>query len=415
MELGMSLPGLEDRGRAVGRLPALGLLTLAGMLPAEWTCCYQSVSQVNDTLIDEIVQHQPDLVAISALTASIQEASRLSLRLREAGCQTVIGGLHATALPESLTPYFDAVVAGSGEGVWLTVLNNAIARKLKPVYQADRSPNLLWPTPRFDLLSGHSARLTLQSQRGCTLACEFCGASRLLGRFSEKPLEQVQRELQQIKLLRSRPLIELADDNTFAGNRDPFALLDLLQACQARWFTETDWRIGENRELVNRLAGAGCIQVLVGIESLCFQYPGMGEKVAEMKRILRAVDNLQNAGVAVNGCFVIGADGETNVSIDRLIQFLENSPFAEIQLTVQTPFPGTALYRRLATAGRLLAERDWSHYTLFDVTYQPDQMSVQELELGFRRAIGQLFQGVALTSRRNLREQIGRINVRNRL
>jgi hypothetical protein len=82
---------------------------------------------------------------------------------------------------------------------------------------------------------------------------------------------------------------------------------------------------------------------------------------------------------------------------------------------VQTPFPGTALYRRLASAGRLLPERDWSHYTLFDVAYQPDQMSVEELEQGFRRAIGQLFQGATLQRRLNLREQIGRINVRNRL
>ena len=84
---------------------------------------------------------------------------------------------------------------------------------------------------------------------------------------------------------------------------------------------------------------------------------------------------IQAAGVAVVGCFIVGGDGETEASLDRLGAFLETAPMADIQLTLQTPFPGTGLHRRLKGQGRLLADRGWSHYTLFDVTYRPDAMT----------------------------------------
>ncbi|MCA9047545.1 MAG: radical SAM protein, partial [Planctomycetaceae bacterium] len=269
--------------------------------------------------------------------------------------------------------------------------------------------------PRFDLLPERPHRFTLQTQRGCPLACEFCAAGRLLGRFSEKPLENIAHELQLLKTIRPRPLIELADDNTFAGRRDHAALLEVLRDSGARWFTEADWRIGEQSQLVDQLAASGCLQILVGIESLCFRYPGMGGKQSEPERILKAVDRLQAAGVAVNGCFVLGADGETHESVDRLIAFLETSPFAEIQLTMQTPFPGTELFKRLNNTERILKDRDWSHYTLFDVTFQPDRLTTTELEVAFRRAVLAVFRPEAVRRRLKLRDEIWQINAGRRL
>jgi radical SAM superfamily enzyme YgiQ (UPF0313 family) len=184
--------------------------------------------------------------------------------------------------------------------------------------------------------------------------------------------------------------------------------LDSLAASEARYFTEADWRIGERPEVLRDLARSGCVQVLMGIESLVFRFPGMGAKQAELERVFAAVERIQSAGVAVNGCFIIGADGEDRNSIDRLIEFLLDSPFAEIQLTVQTPFPGTHLHHRMAREGRLLPERDWPNYTLFDVTYQPDRLSVRELELGFRRALTAVFSHAATERRQQIRKEIWR-------
>lgn len=413
LALGMSLPGLRARQRAIGQLPALGLLTLAGILPDDWSCSYHATEQVTDELVQTLVSERPDFVAISALTASILEAYELTRRLRAEGLTTVIGGLHATACPDEVIAHGATVVTGSAETVWPTLLRDARLHQLRPRYDAvdsqdsanslrSESPSI----PRWNLLGTPPARFTLQTQRGCPFACDFCGASRLLGRFREKPVSHIRAELEAIQRRSRRPLIELADDNTFAGPRDPQPLLDALADSHARWFTESDWRIGERTDILKRLAQSGCVQLLIGIESLEFRFPGMGAKQAELPRILRAIEAIQDAGIAVNGCFILGADGETRASIDRLVAFLLDSPFADVQLTLQTPFPGTGLHERLRHSGRLLPDRDWSFHTLFDVTYQPDGLSVAELESAFRDAVRTVFSSVACRRRDDLRQQI---------
>ncbi|MDX1948192.1 MAG: cobalamin-dependent protein [Pirellulaceae bacterium] len=407
LALGMSLPGLLPRAKAIGQLPALGLLTLAGMLPEQWTCAYRPAMRCDEELLAWLVDQRPDLVAISALTASIDEAYHLCDSLRERDIATVLGGLHATACPVEAARHATAVVAGSGEGVWRQVLADCEAGRLAPLYRAPRNaPTDEWPLPRFDLLGPDVPRFTLQTERGCPWACDFCAASRLLGPFQEKPAAAVERELAAIRCLDSRPLVELADDNTFAGPRDPAELLATLKAAGIRYFTESDWRIADRPAVLAGLADSGCVQVLLGIESLVFRYPGMGEKQAELAKMMEAAERIQAAGVAVNGCFIVGAEGETRESLDRLTRFLLDCPLAEVQLTLQTPFPGTALYRRLRAQGRLLPERGWPCYTLFDVAYQPDLLSVSELERAFREVVAAVFSPTATERRSQIRRQI---------
>ncbi len=232
LALGMSLPGLRPRAEAISQLPALGLLTLAGLTPPDWTCSYHAGAD-QDELLARLVDERPTLVAISALTASVEEAYRLGDKLRGAGLLTVIGGLHATVCAEEASKRCDAVVVGEGEPVWLEVLSDAAAGELRPIYRAPRNYDLSQaPLPRFELLGKiPPARLTLQTQRGCPLACEFCGASRLLGCFREKPAALIERELAAIRTSAPGVPVELADDNTFAGSRDIDELL--LPVCRS--------------------------------------------------------------------------------------------------------------------------------------------------------------------------------------
>ena len=213
----------------------------------------------------------------------------------------------------------------------------------------------------------------------------------MLGPWREKPPEKVGVELGAICAIEPRPVVELADDNTFVGQRAVGPLLEALAGSGIRYFTEVNWRIGERPEVLAGLASSGCVQVLVGLESLELRHGGMGPKGAPLARMIDAVEAIQATGVAVVGCFIVGADGESEASLDRLGTFLENAPLADVQLTLQTPFPGTALYRRLQNEGRLLNDRGWPHYTLFDVTYQPDTMSVEALESGFREVVQRVF------------------------
>jgi radical SAM superfamily enzyme YgiQ (UPF0313 family) len=408
-ELGMTLPGLSARRNALAQLPALGLLTLAGMTPPEWTCSYHAVEGDSAGLLDEVMVHQPALVAISALTASALAAYAFAEKLKRRAVPTAIGGLHATACPAEARRHCSSVIVGDGEPIWRRVLADALTGRLQPEYRSGPFDLGQAPVPRYELVAGRPlSRLTLQTQRGCPLACEFCAASRLLGPLREKPIENIQRELAGLAQVMSRPVIELADDNTFVGRRDPAPLFEALGAARVKYFTEVDWRVARRPEVLAGLAASGCVQVLVGIESLARSYAGMGPKGEPFAAVLEEVEAIQSAGVAVNGCFIVGADGETQATVAQLRDAILGSNLADVQLTLQTPYPGTALHRRLKDAGRLLPARDWSHYTLFDVTYIPDCMSVVELERTFRELVQEVYCASETRRRAEIRKRIYR-------
>ncbi|MEZ6235372.1 MAG: radical SAM protein [Phycisphaerales bacterium] len=408
LELGMTLPGLHDRAQALAALPSLGVLTLAGMTPPGWTVSYRDPARVDDALVASLVAERPTIVGVSALTASIEEAYSFCDSLRREGVRTVIGGLHATACPDEAARHADAVVIGDGESTWHDVLADAAAGDLRRVYRPSQAFDLARaPLPRFVLLGDRERpRFTVQTARGCPLACDFCGASRLLGPYREKPVERIEAELDAVRAMRRRPIVELADDNSFLSRRSAPDLLGVLERSGVRYFTESDWRIGERPEVLERLAASGCVQVLVGMESFAPGYAGMGAKAAPRQRVMDAAARIQEAGVAVIGCFIVGGDGEDHESIQALIDFAIDAPLADVQLTLRTPFPGTALHRRLASQGRLLPDRGWSAYTLFDTTFVPDRLSVEQLDQGFHHAVRCVFAEGPAARRAAIRHEI---------
>lgn len=406
-ELGMTLPGLSRRARAITALPPLGLLTLAGLTPDSWSQSLHEAPVASEDLVQAIVVERPTLVAISALTASIQEAYVLADTLRAEGLRVALGGLHVTACPDEASQHADAIVVGDGESSWESLLADAETGRLLPIYEATTPFDLSRaPLPRFDLLGdGDRCRFTIQTTRGCPFACDFCAASRLLGPFRVKPAARIQAELKAILAVDSKPFLEFADDNTFAGGGPHAEVLDALTQSGVRWFTEADWRVGEKPDVLEKLAGSGCVQLLIGLESLVHEHKGMGAKKTSMNRMMEAVEAIQQAGVAVIGCYIVGSDGETPETIDRLKSFLQSDPCADAQITLQTPFPGTALRKRLEKEGRLLPDRDWSYHTLFDVTYQPDRMTPDELTNSFREVLSEAFGPGPTARRRQIRQK----------
>lgn len=414
---GMSLPGLARRASALAQLPPLGLLTIAATAPPGWDVELVSDDGIGDEsdLVEQILLQHPDIVAFSSLTPAADRAARISELIRsrrgESRVITVIGGLHATAAPEHCVLHFDVVATGDGEVTLPQLLSDFKSDRLQTRYSADGKYSLAEsPTPRWQLLGRDAPpRYTLQTMRGCPWACSFCAASRLLGPARVKTNQQIQRELTAITAMQPRPWIELADDNTFASDRDHGPMLESLRRGGARWFTESDWRIAERPELLRQIAASGCRQILVGLESSVFRYRGMGAKTAAWQRMIEAVDTIQSAGIVVNACFIIGADGETPASIERLADFLETASMGEIQLTLQTPFPGTSLYNSLRAAGRLLPG-DFSRYTLFDVVYRPDRMSAEQLQHAFHELVSRVFRPEAQRRRDKIKKSIRAIS-----
>ncbi len=410
MEIGLTLPGFVERSKVIASLPSLGLLTLAAHTPAEHECVYRDLDEFEEADVIRIEREEFDLVAISALTARISEGYRLADQLRAGGISVVLGGLHVTALPFEAAEHADAIVVGEGEGIWPELLEDFEAGHLQKLYSSfspgRRSFHLSESNvPRYDLLDiERYNRLTLQTARGCPLDCEFCAASRTISRFKKKPIALVKRDLEAILEVWDRPFLELADDNTFIDKRWARQLVALFKDYPLKWFTETDISVADDDELLELLAESNCAQLLVGFESATPEgLVGIDSgdwKRKHFDRYLQQIDKIQSYGISVNGCFILGLDNHDTSVFEDTLEFVKDSSLSEVQLTVLTPFPSTPLQRRLRQAGRLLKDIYWDQCTLFDVTYRPWRMSVNELESGFRELMQATYSPDAVSIRR---------------
>ncbi len=407
MEFGLTLPGFVERSKVIASLPSLGLLTLAGMTPDDIEVSYIEVPDPDS--LGEDLPGEFDVVAISSFSSMIKDAYAIADRYRKAGTVVILGGLHVTLMPDEAATHADVILIGEAEPIWKELINDVRLGRAKPRYDA-RGTTFNFaesPMPRFDLLDiSNYNRLTIQTQRGCPYSCEFCAASiRLNPKFRTKPIDRILAELQAIKEIWPQPFIEFADDNTFADKRHGLALAEAMEGQGVRWFTETDISVADDPKLLKALARSGCAQILVGLESpqvnaLAGVEQKGNWKQRQVNRYKDAIARIQDAGVTVNGCFVLGLDDSDASSFDAVYDFVEETGLYEVQVTLMTAFPGTPLYQRLLKEGRILQDGAWELCTLFDVNFQPKNMSVKELETGFRELIGRVYDDEFVAKRR---------------
>ncbi|MDA3884769.1 MAG: cobalamin-dependent protein [Candidatus Delongbacteria bacterium] len=393
LELGLTLPGFVDRSNIIASLPSLGLLILAGMTSKEHTIKY--IEDHNLPIGEEFEKliKSFDMVAISSFSAQIKEAYELSDKIMALKVPVIHGGLHVTCLPKEAKEHCDAVLIGEGELHWLNIINDVQSGQLKDFYGSVEEEYDLKdsPMPAFELLDIEKYnRLTIQTSRGCPHSCEFCASSILITKkYKQKPIDKVLAEIDKIKTIWEHPMIELAEDNTFINKDYWKELLPRLKERKIRWFTETDISLAEDEELLKSLSESGCAQVLIGFES-----PELGSlegietksnwKSKQFTKYKDAITKIQSYGISVNGCFILGLDDQDKDIFDSVFNFVKETNLHEVQITLQTAFPGTPLYDRLEKENRIIEKGAWEKCTLFDVNFIPKKMTVEELRNGFR-------------------------------
>lgn len=407
MALGLTLPGVVERSRVIASLPSLGLLTLAALTPPDIEIEYHEIDDI---------RKQPDLpdgfdlVAIASFTAQIRDAYTVADRYRARGVPVVLGGLHVTKRPDEAAQHANAVAVGEGELLWSRIIDDWRHGKLQPRYE---QPSGQWfdladaPTPRFDLLNiDRYNRLTVQTSRGCPHLCDFCASSVMLTpKYSVKPVDKVIAEIHAIKRIWPKPFIEFADDNSFAMRGHYKKLLAALSKEDIHWFTEADISIADDVELLDLMRESGCRQVLIGLESpVADGLDGVelrgNWKLKALCRYESGVRTIQSRGITVNGCFILGLDGQTERDFDAIHDFIDRTSLFEAQLTVLTPFPGTPLYERLEREGRLIEPGAWHKCTLFDVNFRPRNMTPEALRGGLINLARRVYDADFIRARR---------------
>ena len=254
-------------------------------------------------------------------------------------------------------------------------------------------------------------RITIQTTRGCPWDCDFCAASKLYGpRYRIKPVHKVMEEVDAVRRLWRRPFIEFADDNTFVNKSWSKQLLRELADRNIRYFTETDVSVADDEELLDLLYPSGCRQVLIGFETpRRVGLAGMDRvnwKLRQHDRYLDVIEKIQSRGVSVCGCFIVGLDTDTPEIFEEIDRFVQRSKLLEVQITILTPFPGTRLYDRLESEGRLLYPGVWERCTLFDLNFRPQGMTVEQLEDGVSQLWRNTWNASAFAQRKQYYRQL---------
>jgi radical SAM superfamily enzyme YgiQ (UPF0313 family) len=361
--------------------PMLGLTLLASFFPPQY-----EVKIVNEFLEKIDFEEAVDLVGVTVLTPLAKRAYEIADRFREQGVPVVLGGVHATFMPEEAKEHADAVVLGEAELIIAQLIVDFERGELKPFYRAARLHELHGlPMPRRDLLGrGYSPIFkVIETTRGCPNRCEFCAVPVIAGRrYRTRPLSDIEGELQSM-VKKEGEYIFIVDDNVIAQRSHAKGLFELLKRYRVRWMGFATIEIAKDAELLQLARENGCISLFVGFESLQKEnLEGPKRWFQGTKDLGEFIKRIHDHGIGIQGSFIFGFDHDDTGVFERTIEFIQRSRIELPTFSVLTPFPGTPLWERLSKEGRIF-DMDWSHYDMSRVVFVPNRMTPDQLQQGY--------------------------------
>jgi radical SAM superfamily enzyme YgiQ (UPF0313 family) len=381
-------------GRIFGKAPGspYTLMRLASLVPDEipveiWD------ENLYDLPMDTI--REGDLVGISAMTTDVEQAELLAHRAKKQGAGVVVGGVHATLLPEHVQTFAHTTMVGEGYFTWQQVIEDFGSggiKSLQPVYRDETWAELGGIATISDrvikMMDEHKHYWTpyLEITRGCPRNCSFCTAIRVSGRRMRlRPIDEVVDEIERRGIKR----FFLTDDNfglNFSTDADYCAqLFEALAKLDLHgWTCQSEMSIAKYPELLEMSRAAHLDKHFIGFESvnpdnrreLGGKSKGLAGSAEEAIRIIR------NSGVGVVGLFVMGFDEDTPATFQTMWDFIRRSELDSISVTMLTPFPGTPFRDQLEQEDRLL-DMPWKYYDTAHVTFVPKNFTVDELRSAY--------------------------------
>lgn len=388
MKLSLIVPATHKRKRKSGKaiLPPLGMATIAALTPPEIEV---SITDENVTRIDYL--KDVDLVGITSLTSTSHRAYEIADAYRAMGKKVVLGGIHASILPEEAARHADAVVIGEAEGIWPMVIADFQAKRLQKTYQQKERPSLSGlPQPRRDLYSkrGYYFGNTIYTTRGCPYSCSFCTVTSFFGRtYRCRPVEEV---IAEAKTLDRKKVFIFLDDNIVGNPKYSKELFRALIPLKIRWVGQSSVTVVKDEELLQLAAASGCVDLFIGLESLSpASLKAIDKKTNSVDEYEDIINKLHNSGIGVHGFFIFGLDGDDADSFRRTVQFAQKARLESAQFDILTPYPGTAIFASLEKEGRIL-NKDWSQYG-HDLMFKPNGLSREALQEGRKWAWGEFY------------------------
>ncbi|MBI5017961.1 MAG: B12-binding domain-containing radical SAM protein [Deltaproteobacteria bacterium] len=339
----------------------------------------------DDRMVPVPFDEPTDLVALSVETYTARRAYQIASEYRKRGVPVVMGGFHATLVPDEVARYAEAVVVGEAEELWPRVVDDARSGRLQPLYQSPGRPSLAGVSPDRSLFAGkrYLSVALAEAGRGCRFGCEFCAVQTFFGRSrSWRPVDEVVAEVRGL----AKPLVFFVDDNIAADLDRAKELLAALVPLKIRWVSQASLDAAHDEEFLALARASGCQGLLVGFETLEPSELARMNKTfnAQNGGYAEALANLRRHRIRLYATFLFGYDGQGPGAFRETLAFALHHKFYLAAFNHVTPFPGTPLYGRLEREGRLLFDRWWLdpgyRYGMLPFTPEgPSALSAQEV------------------------------------
>jgi radical SAM superfamily enzyme YgiQ (UPF0313 family) len=356
----------------------LTLTTLAALTPQDIEV------KITDENVEPIdFEEDVDLVGVTGMVMHASRAYQIAQKFRQKGIPVVMGGPHASSLPLEAKEHVDAVVIGEAENVWEGLIEDLKNGHLKPFYKADAYCSMKGiPPPRLDLLR-KDAYMTIncvQTTRGCPHQCDFCHVTHFFGKtYRCRPVVEVIEEVKRL----DGEFVVFIDDNITGNRHYAKELFTQLKPLKKKWASQASMTLTRDPELLKLAAESGCVSLFIGVESLS------SENLKEVNKTFNRVPQFEDAMKALHdydimivGGFIFGLDHDDEGVFERTLRFCERNRIELPSFFILTPLPGTPLFQRMESEGRLL-HKDWAKYNGATVVYKPKLMTEETLQRGF--------------------------------
>jgi radical SAM superfamily enzyme YgiQ (UPF0313 family) len=354
----------------------LNLMVIASLTPPD-----VEVEIVDENIETVDYDHPADLVGIGSNTSEIIRAYEICDRFRKQGKKVVLGGIHASALPEEAQQHADSVVIGEAEGLWERLLKDFCNGRLARIYRRETLPDIKkLSLPNREILKGkrYLTRNVCQLSRGCPYQCTFCSVTQFFG--NKFRLRDENEVLKEIEAMDGRFLIFL-DDNIFGDPQFAARLLEKMIPLKKRWVSQCTLRLANNKKLLKLAAKSGCMGMLVGLESVNKDSLKASGKPIKFDRYTEMIQRIMDSGIHIDGSFVFGFDNEDASIFEKTLEFVFKIRLSAATFSILTPFPGTRLMDKLERENRIV-DRNWQHYNGTHVVFKPARMTPDALRAG---------------------------------
>ena len=388
MKVKMILPALTEAKSPFWRpikyslFPPLGLATIAAYLSEEDEISLQDEHVETLDLDDE-----PDLVVIQVYITSAYRAYQIADHYRAKGAYICLGGLHVTSLPEEAAQHADTIFIGPGEDIWPAFLGDFQTRQPQKKYVSEIRTLHNLPFPRRDLIKRHLYLVpnSIVVSRGCPHVCDFCYKEAFFEGGKSFYTLSVDRALAEIENLPGKHLYFL-DDHLFGNPHFAGSLFDGMQGMRRLWQAAGTVQSILKPGLLEKAAASGLRSLFVGFETLNPINLRQQHKYQNLNRdYAQAIRRLHDLGVMVNASFVFGMDDDDETVFDRTVEWAIRQGIETATFHILTPYPGTALHKRIQAEGRITTT-NWDLYDTRHTVFRPKLLTAEQLETGYRRA-----------------------------